>query len=695
VDGEGGGAEVEGTPEVQDGEVPDGTLQPEVDVVIPPDGCSPDCIGKQCGDDGCGGTCGECGDKETCEAGECLFDLCPAKPCPEGSVCNETTGECVGCLSDDDCLPNNHCVDGNCQAPTPCQSSKDCADDEVCDKELLICVECVEDADCPEGFRCNADNVCEEILVCSSDKECKDYDKVCDKTLGECVDCIVDADCDVDEYCVASKCAPDACDQTATWPACLDGDVASCNENGSVLTVIADCLETEYCLDAACHALVCQPGEKGCKENAKYVCNELGSDYASITECGPGFACANGDCFEIGCQPGGTACLDDKTLVTCGAEEGVFTVIPCGPEHYCHPDLGQCSFWVCAPGKKGCDGTVSYLCNDIGSKKDVLLDCAVQGLACSAGECVECDPMCGDHNCGPDACGGTCGECQGGQACLAGYCLAVGCAGACTGKTEAAMACALDLCYPTLISSVTVSSVTGDMISESWEAMAGFGTPGNNLVPFAGGSFAALSTGTIQGTPQSDDLQGGATATDPFIPGSDIHDVIDLKIVGTAPAGVTGFSFNYIFMSVEFEEWIGSDFNDKFYMILKAPTTTGNVPIVINAGDCLNPGAFYDFVDSKGAKKCFIGINSAFGEPCTAPVTNIAGTGFECSAQANDHGGSSTGWLTTQWPILPGEPFELVLHVHDTGDGIYDSMVLVDNFAWLSGAFAAGTYKAQ
>ena len=34
--------------------------------------CSPQCSGKECGDDGCGGTCGACGSGFLCESGRCM-----------------------------------------------------------------------------------------------------------------------------------------------------------------------------------------------------------------------------------------------------------------------------------------------------------------------------------------------------------------------------------------------------------------------------------------------------------------------------------------------------------------------------------------------------------------------------------------------------------------------------------------------
>ncbi|MEE9308418.1 MAG: hypothetical protein V3V57_12925, partial [Spirochaetia bacterium] len=55
------------------------------------------------------------------------------------------------------------------------------------------------------------------------------------------------------------------------------------------------------------------------------------------------------------------------------------------------------------------------------------------------------------------------------------------------------------------------------------------------------------------------------------------------------------------------------------------------------------------------------------------PIPNT-GTGFDA------HG--STGWLRTGWPIRGGERFTLTFSIHDEGDGIYDSLVILDNFQW-------------
>lgn len=44
--------------------------------------CKPDCSDKECGSDGCGGSCGECKKQYKCSSGKCLFNcpLCPYLP---------------------------------------------------------------------------------------------------------------------------------------------------------------------------------------------------------------------------------------------------------------------------------------------------------------------------------------------------------------------------------------------------------------------------------------------------------------------------------------------------------------------------------------------------------------------------------------------------------------------------------------
>ena len=53
--------------------------------------CTPNCTGKECGDDGCGGSCGSCGTNEHCSSGSCVCDT-GYTDC--GGTCYTGTGRC-------------------------------------------------------------------------------------------------------------------------------------------------------------------------------------------------------------------------------------------------------------------------------------------------------------------------------------------------------------------------------------------------------------------------------------------------------------------------------------------------------------------------------------------------------------------------------------------------------------------------
>ncbi|MBM4373336.1 MAG: choice-of-anchor L domain-containing protein, partial [Deltaproteobacteria bacterium] len=269
--------------------------------------------------------------------------------------------------------------------------------------------------------------------------------------------------------------------------------------------------------------------------------------------------------------------------------------------------------------------------------------------------------------------------------------LVFSCPPGCVGNTLPVYLCAMEMCFDQFIVSSAMSSPTNDNISTAWAAVSHFGSPANDLAPLAGDSYSLLASGPATGTFHSQDLPGGTSISDPFAnDGFSTHDNVELNVTLTAPPTATGFAMDYIFFSEEYEEYIGSSFNDKFYIILKAPVTTSNVKKVINFTACSNPGSYWDFIDPGGQKVCYIAINTAFSEPCSNVQTDISGTGFQCGGGGSSNG-SSTGWLTTEWSIQAGETFTLTFHIHDASDGIYDSEVILDNFHWLQGDVDEGT----
>lgn len=78
---------------------------------LPQSSCKPSCSGKECGDNGCGGTCGSCSGSLNCVAGKCSQIACvpyctgrvcgsdgcggSCGNCPESSTCDDSKGACI------------------------------------------------------------------------------------------------------------------------------------------------------------------------------------------------------------------------------------------------------------------------------------------------------------------------------------------------------------------------------------------------------------------------------------------------------------------------------------------------------------------------------------------------------------------------------------------------------------------------
>ncbi|NVL73445.1 hypothetical protein HWN77_28220, partial [Escherichia coli] len=72
---------------------------------------------------------------------------------------------------------------------------------------------------------------------------------------------------------------------------------------------------------------------------------------------------------------------------------------------------------------------------------------------------------------------------------------------------------------------------------------------------------------------------------------------------------------------------------------------------------------------------------------CPGGTAELRGTGFGEDGTWCEVGGGSkvstsggaTGWLTSKAPVQAGEEFTIEFMIWDTGDGVLDSSVLLDN----------------
>jgi hypothetical protein len=273
------------------------------------------------------------------------------------------------------------------------------------------------------------------------------------------------------------------------------------------------------------------------------------------------------------------------------------------------------------------------------------------------------------------------------------------------------MACAFDICDENLVVSQEYVSPTSAPTASTYAAVNHFGNTDNDLAPKLNDSYALMASGPAEGISHTE-WMGQNPGTDPFAADqyadAPTYDEMEWQLTLQAPSEAHGFGFKYVFFSEEYDDYISTTFNDKFYVFLEAGSTNGGEKSVINFTECREPDVYHDFICEDGmvgceagGKYCYIAINSALSECCWFPDqgtcttctenTSILGTGFECfdaagptcgTSDSNQYG-SSTGWLQTTWPINPGETFNITFHVHDTGDGIFDSEMILDSFQFM------------
>ncbi len=213
--------------------------------------CVPDCTNRECGGDGCGGSCGSCNDSNECtqdscsSEGKCIYDPEPnaGKSCDDGLFCTvdercNASGTCISekarnCSDDlfcngeevcneelDRCQPGDDpCGDDNtfCNGTESCNEESDkcessgnpCPDDglfcngaESCDEESKGCV--TSEAPCrDDGLFCNGTESCNEesdkceslnppcsddSIFCNGDETCNEQEDLCEHTGNPCID---------------------------------------------------------------------------------------------------------------------------------------------------------------------------------------------------------------------------------------------------------------------------------------------------------------------------------------------------------------------------------------------------------------------------------------------------------------------------------------------------------------------------
>jgi hypothetical protein len=179
------GRDVPGLDAAPPGDVPGSDVPPDVPGLDAP--CVPSCAGRECGGDGCGGSCGTCSvDGEACTAaGTCECEpACSGRACGLDPRCNTSCGtcsigsSCVGGSCIADCVPN--CAGRTC-GPDGCGGTcaPGCSSGRSCSAAGACVTTCVPNCD---GTSCGSDG-CGGRCTCTASSTCTgspDFNCMCD-----------------------------------------------------------------------------------------------------------------------------------------------------------------------------------------------------------------------------------------------------------------------------------------------------------------------------------------------------------------------------------------------------------------------------------------------------------------------------------------------------------------------------------
>jgi hypothetical protein len=110
--------------------------------------CTPNCVAKDCGDDGCGGSCGTCSGLRICSGGDCV---CADRTCAGGQCAVDTQTCCPEDLVQSPCTGTS--AADNCYCVTTTEGTKRCHEggQQACDEFGA----CASSSECPDGTFCN------------------------------------------------------------------------------------------------------------------------------------------------------------------------------------------------------------------------------------------------------------------------------------------------------------------------------------------------------------------------------------------------------------------------------------------------------------------------------------------------------------------------------------------------------------
>ena len=303
------------------------------------------------------------------------------------------------------------------------------------------------------------------------------------------------------------------------------------------------------------------------------------------------------------------------------------------------------------------------------------------------------------------------------------------------GALASELAAGMDLCRITTESSPAWGLISAELTQAHPNSLPhdtqvavleGFGA--GREEPRRGESMTVLSTGLARGVGDPDYLgdrsisavnghvpapndylavHEGRLQSNPVCPEAEtqVYDSVRLALRIKVPSNAQGLRFDFRFWSREYPDFLCTEYNDFFLVRLRS-----RHPLI--------PEDRNISYDAQGNP---VTVNSAFFTTCQAlacddpiqwglrPRRDLDDDGCVDSLRCDEQGtcaglqgacpdgaadleaytldtrnAGATAWLTTSAPVVPGEIIELEFLLWDSSDANLDSLVLLDNFAWMT-----------
>jgi len=347
------------------------------------DCCIPDCEGKVCGSDGCGGSCGGCDPGWSCNTAgtcincvpNCLGLTCGADGC--GGVCGvcPVTWFCIDPGICTDCLPE--CEGKQC-GPDGCGSTcGSCGANTFCDG--AICTDCLPDC---EGKQCGTDGCGGTCGNCAGNASCT-FEGVCECT----------ADCD------GKVCGDNGCG--GTCGSCPVGEVCSFSNQCQAVVSAMTCDNPLIIPGVPFNTIQNTSGAPNLQEMPAGICGFTETVGGASPEHVYSFTPQVSGTFTFQVTPWTfdaavylvADCSGASVSCLIGSNEPIEEVLSV-------PLIAEKTYFLVVDGANNLE--------------------AAEGqyeFSAYAGPPVNCTVSCEGKECGTDGCGGSCGTCTGGQEC--------------------------------------------------------------------------------------------------------------------------------------------------------------------------------------------------------------------------------------------------------------------------------------